>query len=643
MRHRGGIGSAAALAAAAAALVLAWAAAVPAGASASACTDEFVGVSGGSWSTPSNWSAGVPDSGTHACWTGKLVVVDSPVPALAESVTGGGALRVAGPGSLTIRYIGSLGAVEVRSGALVVEADVACTSVLVEGGAVADGGILACPVTVGAGGMLSGSGEIQGPLLNSAGTVGPGDEKGRTLSVSGTYTQGATAKLFAGPSNLRVSGAVSLAGTLDLEETSRAEAGDKILAIQSASPAGSFSAITGGTGGVPWAVSYGPEGVLAQVVWGAQLLTPVVEGTATVGSTLACRLGVWRPQGTVALQWLREGAPISGATSATYVPVAADVGSGLACAASVTPELTVPVAVSTFTFTSPATAPVPGTVRVFWVQLFGRAAPGARLTCRARTTAGAALTYRWQRDGILIQGAQGGSYLVAAADEGHAIRCILRARWGTFSRVYRAPARRVEPLALYCAAASPPGSAPLALLSARASGRGVVLSGVASPFYAGARVLIVATGLSRHPLRIERPSVVVAADGLFTATVPLPAADRRARARYVAVVKSEHSSLATSAPIALPRLLRVAAERSVPGGAQVDLGVARGAREGQITVERLEGCVSGTPVASLSLSRGDLARVLLESPAGRATALYRITVTVGRRSESAEIVVPSGA
>jgi len=58
--------------------------------------------------------------------------------------------------------------------------------------------------------------------------------------------------------------------------------------------------------------------------------TVSITGTAVVGGTLTANPGSWAPAGvSLAYQWRRGGSPITGATSATYHPVAADVGQTL--------------------------------------------------------------------------------------------------------------------------------------------------------------------------------------------------------------------------------------------------------------------------------------------------------------------------
>ena len=67
--------------------------------------------------------------------------------------------------------------------------------------------------------------------------------------------------------------------------------------------------------------------VLAPLV---QVTAPSISGSARVGATLTADDGTWSPAATSAsFQWLRNGQPIDGATSATYVTVAADAGTAV--------------------------------------------------------------------------------------------------------------------------------------------------------------------------------------------------------------------------------------------------------------------------------------------------------------------------
>jgi hypothetical protein len=58
---------------------------------------------------------------------------------------------------------------------------------------------------------------------------------------------------------------------------------------------------------------------------------PAITGTTTQGSTLTCSTGTWSKSPTFAYQWNRSGSPISGATAATRVLAAGDVGATLTC------------------------------------------------------------------------------------------------------------------------------------------------------------------------------------------------------------------------------------------------------------------------------------------------------------------------
>ena len=81
--------------------------------------------------------------------------------------------------------------------------------------------------------------------------------------------------------------------------------------------ANSYSGFIGATGGAPQAPT--------------NTAVPTVSGTAKVGQTLTATGGTWTGRSAPYLyyQWLRGAAVIDGATGATYVPVAADVGAKL--------------------------------------------------------------------------------------------------------------------------------------------------------------------------------------------------------------------------------------------------------------------------------------------------------------------------
>jgi hypothetical protein len=80
---------------------------------------------------------------------------------------------------------------------------------------------------------------------------------------------------------------------------------------------------------------------------------PAITGTAKVGQTLTVSNGTWSNTPTsYTYVWFRGGVPISGATSATYAAVAADVG------ALITAQVTGVNANGTDVATSAAIGPV---------------------------------------------------------------------------------------------------------------------------------------------------------------------------------------------------------------------------------------------------------------------------------------------
>src|SRR5207247_2115450 len=54
-------------------------------------------------------------------------------------------------------------------------------------------------------------------------------------------------------------------------------------------------------------------------------------GSAVVGQTLSCDPGTWTGSPTFAFEWLRDGAPIAGASSQQYTLTSADAGHSVAC------------------------------------------------------------------------------------------------------------------------------------------------------------------------------------------------------------------------------------------------------------------------------------------------------------------------
>ncbi|MGQ2911210.1 DUF3152 domain-containing protein [Aeromicrobium sp.] len=145
---------------------------------------------------------------------------------------------------------------------------------------------------------------------------------------------------------------------------------------------------------------------------------PVVTGTSRYGSTLTASPGTWSPtDASVAYQWLRDGAPITGATAATYRLGAADHARAVSVRVTASnPELddavttTAPTTVGPALLVSRARPVVSGTRRY-----------GKTLTASAGrwSTGGVTLRYRWYRDRKPVAGATRRTYTIKPGDVGH--------------------------------------------------------------------------------------------------------------------------------------------------------------------------------------------------------------------------------
>jgi len=110
-------------------------------------------------------------------------------------------------------------------------------------------------------------------------------------------------------------------------------------------------------------------------------------------------------------QWLRDGQAISGATSNSYTPQAADVGHAISVS---------------LTVSAPGYTPVTGTSNAVQVQSNELVLEGLRIEGTAQTgqslraawdqATGTSATYQWLRNGQAISGATSGSYVLTAAD-----------------------------------------------------------------------------------------------------------------------------------------------------------------------------------------------------------------------------------
>lgn len=140
---------------------------------------------------------------------------------------------------------------------------------------------------------------------------------------------------------------------------------------------------------------------------------PTIIGTSQVGSTLTAVPGYWESGVSLSFQWLRNGSPISGATSSTYTLVTEDN------ATSVSVEVTgSKVGLPNLVQTSSATS-VTTTILTLTPTPTVTGVPQVSQTLAANAgswDSGVTVRYQWNRGGVAISGATSTTYLIAGAD-----------------------------------------------------------------------------------------------------------------------------------------------------------------------------------------------------------------------------------
>ena len=314
---------------------------------------------------------------------------------------------------------------------------------LAGGTLVDDGTVTSTAVSLG-GGTLEGTGAVNGPVDNVSGTVSPGDPPGPgALTVTGAYAQGAAGTLAieldgttagTGFSQLQVGGATSLAGTLSLTDGSGflPALGNtfQIISSPSSTPTGVLT--LSGPGAAPFFAQYNAHDVTLTVKpTPANIAAPAITGTPSVGQSLSCSPGSWSANPSAwAYQWSRDGSPIAGATSPTYVVVSADQGHSLTCAVTasnsiaagqpaISPAVAVPAPPAAPSAPQNSGAPV----------IAGTPMPGNQLSCSQGAWSGAptSFKYQWERNATSVAGATGSTYTVQIADEASSLACAVTA------------------------------------------------------------------------------------------------------------------------------------------------------------------------------------------------------------------------
>lgn len=170
-------------------------------------------------------------------------------------------------------------------------------------------------------------------------------------------------------------------------------------------------------------------------------VTPVLKGAGTVGSVLRAVPGAWTPAAVrLRYQWLRDGSPIAGATTARYPLTGRDAGHRVAVRVSGSAAGAVDVvrtskAVKVKRVLGRTPKPV-----VIGTPAVGRTLRAVITTWGPRPVR---LTVQWLRDGTAIRGADARGYVLRGADRGHRISVRVTGRKAGYLTVSRTSAPRV--------------------------------------------------------------------------------------------------------------------------------------------------------------------------------------------------------
>ncbi|SEB70626.1 C39 family peptidase [Arthrobacter woluwensis] len=141
-----------------------------------------------------------------------------------------------------------------------------------------------------------------------------------------------------------------------------------------------------------------------------------LEGSPASGRSIQAVVADWEPDVAVSFQWLRNGVPVDGATSASHLITAADAGVTLNVRVTGAREGSESVHVMS------GPLMVPDQLSGSTPTIAGSAVQGGTVTALAGAwPAGATLSYQWLRNGTDIAGATQPTYVLTAADGGQKV------------------------------------------------------------------------------------------------------------------------------------------------------------------------------------------------------------------------------
>jgi hypothetical protein len=365
-------------------------------------------------------------------------------------------------------------------------------------------------------------------------------------------------------------------------------------------------------------------------------------GAAKVGVPLTAVPGTWSPAGaTFTYQWKSAGEAISGATAATYIPRAADLGqaltvvvSGAAPGYTAADRESVPTAPVAPGSWSAAPAPtLSGAVRV---ESTVTAQPGAWAPT-------AAIAYQWRRDGALIAGATGRTYRPVAAERGRRLSVRVTASRPGYPTTIRYSAETVIGVGVFTSAPAPtitgsayvgsvltarPGTwSPSASLSYRWFRNGTAISGATASTYRptltdhAKRITVRVTATRTAFASVYRTSAATAPVAKPFTTVVAPTISGTARVGATLTAR-----VGTWSPTASFTWQWKRNGVAIPGATGSTYRLAGADYQNGITVT-----VTGRRTAYITTSRTSLATARIAAPAPTLTrdGTYRVGVNIG--------------